>query len=362
MLPAPASRPPDYLRVLLYTVLIGVVLYVGQTLLVPLSFAILISFVLYPICKWLEAHKVPRSLAIGLCLLLLLVLLAGLVVLLIQQFLQFTEEWPMLQTKLFGLLNSFSQFLSEQLNVTLEKQTTWLENMLMSGAQQFIPVARQVLYSSAVGLVMLILIPFYAALILYYREQLAASLISFFPDTQNNKIRIILQQTITTYYNFIKGMAIVYLVVGVLNVVGLLIIGIPHALLFGIVASLLTFIPYVGITLGSLLPITVAWLTFDSVWYPLGVVAVFTFVQYLEANVIFPVAVSYRLQVNTLFMILAIIAGGIIWGAAGMILFVPFLAIVKLVADKTEGMETISQLLGIGTKTKMETKKPQQLY
>ena len=109
-------------------------------------------------------------------------------------------------------------------------------------------------------------------------------------------------------------MALVYLVVGILNVAGLLLFGVPHAVLFGIVASLLTFIPYVGITLGSLLPISMAWLTYDSVWYPLGVVAVFTVVQYLEANLIFPLAVSYRLQVNTLFMILAIIAGGITWG------------------------------------------------
>jgi predicted PurR-regulated permease PerM len=87
------------------------------------------------------------------------------------------------------------------------------------------------------------------------------------------------------------------------------------------------------------------------VWYPLGVVGIFNFVQYLEANVIFPVAVSFRLQVNTLFMILAIITGGIIWGAAGMILFVPFLGILKLIADKTEGMETVALLLGVGTRS-----------
>ena len=141
-------------------------------------------------------------------------------------------------------------------------------------------------------------------------------------------------------------MALVYLIVGSLNSVGLLLLGVPHAILFGFIASILTFIPYVGIIVGSLLPMAMSWITYDSVWYPLGVVAIFTFVQYLEANVIFPLAVSSRLNVNTLVMLLAIFAGGILWGMAGMILFVPFAGIAKLIADHNPRWKTISLMLG----------------
>jgi predicted PurR-regulated permease PerM len=74
----------------------------------------------------------------------------------------------------------------------------------------------------------------------------------------------------------------------------------------------------------------------------------FAFVQYLEANVIFPVAVSNRLNINALATLVAIIVGGILWGVAGMILFVPFLAIIKLVADLHPKMKTWSILLGKG--------------
>ncbi|GAA4436974.1 AI-2E family transporter [Pontibacter saemangeumensis] len=351
MLPAPSAHKPDYLRILLYILVIGVLLYLGQSLLVPLSFSLLLSFVLYPVCRWLESRKMPRPLAIALALLLVLLAVGGLVLLLVQQFIQFSEEWPSLRGKITGLGDQLSHYLFSRFNLPLRTQALWLERMLLSGVQQLLPLARQLVYSSAVGLVLLILIPFYSALILYYREQFANALFQLFPGTDAAKMKLILRQTINTFYEFIKGMALVYLIVGVLNVAGLLVLGIPHALLFGIVASLLTFIPYVGITLGSLLPITMAWLTYDSVWYPLGVVAVFTLVQYLEANVIFPVAVSYRLQVNTLFMILAIITGGIVWGAAGMILFVPFLAILKLVADQVEGWQPLGRMLGIGTRS-----------
>jgi predicted PurR-regulated permease PerM len=163
----------------------------------------------------------------------------------------------------------------------------------------------------------------------------------------------VISLTIKAYYNFIKGMAIVYIVVGSLNSAGLLLLGVPHAILFGFIASILTFVPYVGIIVGSLLPITMAWITYDSVWYPVGVIGIFSFVQYLEANVIFPLAVSSRLNVNTLVMLLAIFAGGILWGMPGMILFVPFVGIAKLIADHNPKWKTISMILGTEDKILM---------
>jgi predicted PurR-regulated permease PerM len=152
--------------------------------------------------------------------------------------------------------------------------------------------------------------------------------------------------SVTTYYNFIKGMIIVYAIVGLLNSIGLLILGVPHAVFFGFVAAILTFIPYVGIIIGSLLPITMTWITYNSVWYALGVVGIFALVQYLEANIIFPLAVSNRLRINALVTLMAIVIGGILWGVAGMILFVPFLAIAKLIADHHPKMKVWSVLIG----------------
>ena len=93
-----------------------------------------------------------------------------------------------------------------------------------------------------------------------------------------------------------------------------------------------------------------AWITYDSVWYPIGIVAIFTFVQYLEANIIFPLAVSRRLNVNALVMLLAIFVGGLLWGMAGMILFVPFVGIAKLIADHNPKWKTLSMILGVDSK------------
>ena len=158
-------------------------------------------------------------------------------------------------------------------------------------------------------------------------------------------LKTILDESIHTYFNFIKGMALVYLIVGILNSIGLALLGIPNAILFGFVASILTFIPYIGITIGALLPITISWLIYDSILYPLGVILVFVFVQVLEANVIFPIVVGHHLKINALAAIVVIVAGGLIWGASGMVLFLPFVAIFKLVLDRVDKEHPVSTLL-----------------
>jgi predicted PurR-regulated permease PerM len=140
-------------------------------------------------------------------------------------------------------------------------------------------------------------------------------------------------------------MVIVYIMVGVLNSIGLLALGIEHAILFGMLTAIMTIIPYVGIILSALLPISIAWITRDSMWYPLGVIAVFTFVQYLEANIIFPSVVGSQLNISTWATLVAILAGGLLWGVAGMILFIPFLGILKLFSNEIESWKPINIIL-----------------
>ena len=336
------------LKLLQYTVLIAAILYFGKTLFVPLSFAILISCILYPICSWMEKKGIPRSLSIGLALGILVLLIAGIVYLLFKQIVSFSHEWSELKLKLVEALNNLTSFLIRNLNVSLDQQKKWLEKITDNMGSHLFSFAQNAFYSLSVGSVFLILIPVISALILYHRQQFLKVIYGLFPAGKKDAVHGILHDVIHTYYSFIKGMLLVYLIVGTLNSIGLYLIGIPHPVLFGFMASVLTFIPYVGIIVASLLPISVAWLEYDSIWYPLGVIMIFTFVQYLEANIIFPMAVSSRLKINSLVTIVAIIAGGILWGASGMILFIPFLGILKLIADKAEGMGVVAAMLGTG--------------
>lgn len=294
----------------------------------------------------MEQKGINQGIAIFISILGVIIFFGAVIYLLFTQVVEFSNEWGIFKIKLLETANQLSFFLAERFNISSEKQMAFIKNIISNSGTQAISLLKITIYSISESLFYLLIIPVYSVLILYYRQLLVNVVYQLFSFEKKEAIREILVETIHVYYNFIKGMLVVYLVVGILNSIGLYIIGIPHPFLFGFIASILTFIPYIGIMVSSLLPITVSWITFNSIWYPIGVIIVFSIVQVLEAYVIFPFAVGSRLKINTLVIILVVIIGGILWGAAGMILFIPFVSITKLIAERTKGLKTLSMLLG----------------
>ena len=333
-------------RLLASIVLAGIILYVGRPLFIPLSFALFISFILQPLCNQMEQKGLNRAGAILIGILSITLIFGAFLYMTYRQFLKFVHEWPAIREKIGGLIDTVKLFFIQEMGFSVEQVETWSSVLLTKSANSSFEFLETTLESMLVNLVMLVLIPVYAFLILYYRHLLVEVLYSFFASKQRKQIADVIGLSIKTYYNFIKGMALVYLIVGILNSIGLLLLGVPHAFLFGFLTAIMTFIPYIGIIVAALLPISYAWITYNSVWYPLGVIGIFTFVQYLEANVLFPWAVGQKLELNTLITLVVIIIGGILWGAAGMILFIPFAAIIKLIADRMEGWESLAKLMG----------------
>lgn len=325
---------------------VSLILYFGRTLLIPFSFSLLISFILYPICKWIERKGISRIFAILIPLLILTLIFVGLLLLLFLQIKLISDEWLTINLKITETTSQLAKYIEENFGVNSASQVTYINNTLKN--LSVFPIVKSIASSFFETTLNAILIPLLSTLILFYRSILVKVVCQLFPSNLASSIHEILIQTIHEYYNFIKGMLMVYLIVGLLNSIGLYIVGVPHAFLFGFLASILTFIPYVGIIISSILPIVVSWITFNSIWYPIGVIAVFTTVQALEAYLIFPLAVGNRIKINTLVIIIVIFLGELFWGTAGMILFIPFTSILKLIADRSKQLKALSILLGDG--------------
>lgn len=190
------------------------------------------------------------------------------------------------------------------------------------------------------------IIPVFAALLLYNRGTYVAAVTALVAPQWRPRVPKLLQKVVLNYSRFIVGMVQVYLIVGTLNSVGFLLLGVPNAILFGLLTAMATMIPYAVILFSSLLPITLAWTTTGSLWMPIGVIAVLGLVQYFEANLIFPKVVGGKLGLNTLTSLLVIFGGALLWGMAGMILFLPLVSILKLVSEEVEDWEALRLLLG----------------
>lgn len=320
-------------------------LYFGKTLFIPLFMGLLIAMIMYPVARSLEKKGAARTIAVTLCITIVAVIFAALIGLLFWQMRTFIQDWPMVAHKLEEAFRQAQQWLAENFMVTLEMQDGWLRNQAGTLAGSLGPVLKGTVNVTANMLFMLFMIPVFAALFLYHRQVFVKFLRQFFGPQYEGRLEKILQMVIGTYFRYIKGMIMVYIIVGILNSLGLMALGIPHAILFGMLTAVMTIIPYFGIIISALLPISAAWIAHDSIWYPLGVIGIFSFVQYLEANVIFPKVVAAQLNVSTWATLVAILAGGIIWGVAGMVLFIPFVAILKIVADHIEEWKGLRLLL-----------------
>jgi predicted PurR-regulated permease PerM len=351
-----AHNTQSILKHLQIVVFAAVILYFGRSLFVPVSYSLLIALVLYPVCKWLEQHRWPRSLAITAGLLIIVALFGLLVSLLFIQINVLRQDIPQVLDKVKPSINELQQWIASGFGISTTAQNEWWQQVVRNFGNSTSGILQSTITATIGGLFTLFLIPVYAALLLYNREVFVQFLAKITGSRYNNQLQVVLTETIHTYFNFIKGMVMVYLIVGVLNSIGLMALGIPHAILFGMLTAIMTIIPYIGIVASALLPITIAWITKDSIWYPIGVIAIFTFVQYLEANLIFPKVVATQLKVSTWATLIAIVAGGLLWGVSGMILFIPFLGILKIVSENIPEWEALNILLSRGKKDKVSPK------
>lgn len=322
-----------------------VLLYFGKTLFVPVLFGLLLAFIAYPVCKWLELRHWKRAAAITLVISFIAILFLLLLGLLAYELNLFLHDLPLITNKLKSYTPGIQHWVSDNTGLTSDTQSDWLKK-IVTDIQNGLSTYLKTLFSATVSTIfMLIMIPIYASLFLYHRETFVKYLESVIGQSYRNQLHQVLRQSILTYFHFVKGTFFVYLIVGALNSTGLLLLGIQHAILYGMITAFMTIIPYVGIIISASMPVTIALITKDSLWYPVAVVLIFTFVQYLEANVIFPRVVGAQLNLSTWSTLIAIIAGTILWGVAGMILFIPLLAILKIISDQVDDLKSINILL-----------------
>lgn len=341
------EKSTQILKGLLIVTLVLAILIVLKSFLIPFAYGLLIALIIYPVCKKLENKKVPRSLAIFISILLVVLILGFVVFIFIYQIKVVNKDIPELLLRIQQSFPNTQEWVRTTFGLSLTAQDDLISNIgknissnlgnLISGS--FSIAAEIVLY--------LVIIPLYSVLILYYRKTLVNFAGSLMGKKYKEDLPAILAETILMYFNYIKGMIGVYLTVGVLNSIGLLILGVDYAILFGMVTAFMTIIPYVGIIISSLLPITMIWSETNNILYPLGVVAIFSIVQYLEANIIFPYIVGKQIGINTLVSIIAIFVGGVLWGLSGMLLFLPFIAILKIISGHIPDLKPLNEFLEI---------------
>ncbi|WP_420316559.1 AI-2E family transporter [Ekhidna sp.] len=329
--------------------IVGIVaiMHFGKVILVPIFFAMLFAFILYPIVKWLKKKGVKKVFGIIMTLGGVFILSSGLLVLFSAQIIDMASQYSNFLDKLRDTLEKSVKFLNDKVQIIpdIESQTILDKLTNLFSDSSFLIISDTVSVTGSF-FSFVVLASIYTFLILFYSEHLTEALTRFAHKSKRKSFIAMLREVQQVGQQYFTGMLLLILVLGVLNTTGLLILGIDYAFFFGFLAALLAIIPYVGTTLGGLVPTIYAFISFDSYWYPIGVIIIFWFIQFIEGNFLNPKIVGGNMQINALFSIFSLIAGGVLWGIAGMILFLPLVAMLKVICSHYEELEPVASLIG----------------
>ena len=196
------------------------------------------------------------------------------------------------------------------------------------------------------GLVILLLIPFYVFMILFYQPIITEFIIRISGSNYETHVSVIVSQIKTVIQSYLIGLLIEAGMMAVLNTTALLILGIQYAVILGILAAVLNVIPYIGGIIAVALPVMVALVTKPTPWYAVYIIIAYYIIQLIDNNYIVPYIVASKVKINALFSVIIVLIGNALWGVPGMFLAMPLLAIVKLICDHIDPLKPYGFLLG----------------
>lgn len=328
-------------------VLIGLYLFfyilnLLQEIIVPFAFAGLIAVLLNPVYNRFQKWKFNKIVAIVLTIFIAVLVVAGIMFFLSSQIVQFGDMIPQLEKKSIKLLGNLQEWLSSTFGISTEKQMNMLDEAINNSRTY---VGKTV--NTVFGIIsFFVLIPLYIFLLQFYKPLILNFIFEVFDENNSEQVAEILQETKGAVQSYIVGLMIETTIVATLNSIALLILGVPYALLLGVIGAILNLIPYIGGIIAIALPVLISFITKDGYTTPLLIIGAYTVIQFLDNNIIVPRVVSSKVSVNALISILVVLLGGTLWGVSGMFLSIPFVAVLKIIFDRIDELKPWGKLLG----------------
>ncbi|WP_242928241.1 AI-2E family transporter [Pontibacter vulgaris] len=334
-----------YTVILLGLLLLMYVLETFKPVLMPLAFAGLFALLLLPITRKLEMWRLPRAIAILCSLILIIIILVLLIWFLSSQLISLTSELETIEENFDKLLANVQEFLYHKFGIVPSNKGELIRTAIGNVREYATSLVGGTISTTTGALSLITIIPIFIFCFLYYRDHLQQFMFRFVAKDRRSNIMQTLENIQRVVQSYISGLMIVIIIVSILNSIGLLFLGIKYAIFFGVFASILTIIPYIGILIGSMLPALFTLASTGNYIDALLVIGVFTFVQFLEGNFITPFIVGSKVSINPFAAIVALLIGGEVWGAAGMIISIPVIATIKVIFDAYEPMQPFGFLL-----------------
>ncbi len=319
----------------------GYLLYTLRAVLTPLFLAFAIAYVLDPVIDRLETWKLPRPAGIAIVLVAALAVITTFLALVLpgvaSDIASVASELP---GKIGTLINSADPWLSAHGIEVPHTTTEWMERLGANAnelASSMLAPAGGVLsalvsggFSMAGSVVAIAVVPVLSVYFLNDFDRITAGIRNFLPRRYRRVVTAYAKEIDATLSHFIRGQLTVMAIVAVLYAIAYSLLGVRLALVVGVMAGLLSFIPYLGSAFALIAGLLMSLLGGFNAAQLLGVVVAYAIVQTLEGFVIQPRVMGKSVGLPEMWVLIALFVGGQIFGFLGVLLAVPAAAVAKI--------------------------------
>jgi len=317
-------------------------LWMLKDIFVPLVFALLLALLLNPMLNWFHRKGIPKFWAILFCLLIAFTIILAIIYFLSSQVINLSDQLPLLKHKFEVIFLQFQHWLYDHLGLNFQKQ----DQLINEVRSEIKPMVAETLDTAFSTIGLIILLPVYTALFLYYKTLILNFLFEVFAEENSKEVSFVLQETKAAIQKYMQGLLMEALIVASMNSLALWMLGVPYALLLGTIGAILNVLPYIGGIVSTLLPVIVATLTKNGFETQVWIVLAYMIIQFIDNNFLVPLIVSSKVRINALISIVVVLLGNALWGVSGMFLSIPVIGVLKIIFDKIPELKPWGKLLG----------------
>lgn len=329
-------------------------LYLGRSFFLPLVLAVLLNLLLSPVVTSLTKLRLPASVAAGLVVLVLLGSIIGAGSLLVEPVGEWMEKAPESATRIEERLRDLKAPV-ERVNRATEqvekltdvegttRRSTPVQQVQMEKESLSRSLLRQISGMAAGLAVVLVLLYF----LLASGDMFLRKLLRILPTLEDKKRAVdIARQLETDLSRYLGTVTLINLGLGVAVGVAMSFLDMPNPMLWGAMAMVLNFVPYLGAIVGIVVIGGVALLSFEVVGQAALAPAAYFLLTAIEGYLVTPMIVGRRLTLNPVMILLSLLLWGWLWGIAGAVLAVPMLAVFKILCDHIKQLQPLGEFLG----------------
>jgi predicted PurR-regulated permease PerM len=367
-----SASGPSYLRILLSLVLVVGILYLAKPIIVPLALAVLLTFVLTPIVSAIQHRGLGRIPAVLVTVILTFSLFGAVGWGVGMQVNKLARELPkkkeQIQQKIADLRGSEDGVFGKLVQMVREigaepGKTDAAADQNPANANDFPPIEKQIVVArpeeastfdrllqtvspvleplATAGLVVILVV-----FMLIKREDLRNRLIGVLGHGQLTGTTRILVDTARRLSSFLLTQVLINVSFGIVFGVGLMVIGVPYAFLWGFLTAVLRFIPYIGTWISVAFPLILSFAVSDGWYQPVAVLVFFAVLDLTTANVLEPLLFGHSTGVTPIALLIAAAFWSWIWGPIGLVLSTPLTVCLVVLGQHVPRLNFFSLLLG----------------